>query len=488
MIGIKSYGAYIPWNRLNRKAIYAATGWFNSFTLAYARGEKAIASYDEDSLSMSVAAGMDCLRGIGEEGSTGSLEALYLSSTTLPYRERQNAGIVAAALGLPEEIRTADFTGSMKAGTAALLAACESVQAGGKSAMVCSADCRQGKAGSVQEQLFGDGGAALLVGDSGVIAAFEGFHSIAADFVDHRRADTDKFDRAWEERWLRDEGFVKFIPQVIKGLLDKYGLKISDFAKIIYPCPYGNVHASIGKIAGAGPEQLQDNLVASVGDTGAAHPLLMLAAALEEAKPGDRLLVIGYGNGCDALIFRVTDDIEKSRAGMARKGVKGYLARRRELNSYEKYAAFQGILPLDLGIRGEDIPPTAFSMLWREKKAVLSLSGSKCRACGTPQFPSQRVCVNPECGVIDDMEEYNFAWKQGSVFTFTADNLAVSGEPPAIYGIVNFEGGGRYWFDFTDCDLKEVKVDAPVVMSFRRKYLDRGRGVHGYFWKAVLND
>ena len=107
-----------------------------------------------------------------------------------------------------------------------------------------------------------------------------------------------------------------------------------------------------------------------MGDTGAAHPLLMLAAALEEAKPGDRLLVIGYGNGCDALIFRVTDDIEKSRAGMARKGVKGYLARRRELNSYEKYAAFQGILPLDLGIRGEDIPPTAFSMLWREKKAV----------------------------------------------------------------------------------------------------------------------
>ena len=125
----------------------------------------------------------------------------------------------------------------MKAGMAALLAACESVQAGGKSAMVCSADCRQGKAGSVQEQLFGDGGAALLVGDSGVIAAFEGFHSIAADFVDHRRADTDKFDRAWEERWLRDEGFLKFIPQVIKGLLDKYGLKISDFAKIILPLP-----------------------------------------------------------------------------------------------------------------------------------------------------------------------------------------------------------------------------------------------------------
>lgn len=86
------------------------------------------------------------------------------------------------------------------------------------------------------------------------------------------------------------------------------------------------------------------------------------------------------------------------------------------------------------------------------------------------------------------MEDYNFARKKGRIFTFTADNLAVSGEPPAIYGILDFEGGGRYWFDFTDCDLKEVKVGAPVVMSFRRKYLDQGRGVHGYFWKAVLND
>ena len=488
MIGIKSYGAYIPWNRLNRKAIYAATGWFNAFTLAYARGEKAIASYDEDSLSMSVAAGMDCLESINEGGAAGALEAVYLSSTTLPYRERQNAGIVAAALGLPEEIRTTDFTGSLKAGTAALLAACESAQAGGKGVLVCSADCRHGKAGSVQEQLFGDGGAALLVGDSGVIAAFEGYYSIAADFVDCRRSETDKFARTWEERWLRDEGYVKFIPQVIKGLLDKYNLKTGDFAKIIYPCPYGNVHSSIGKSIGAEPGQLQDNLGASVGDTGAAHPLLMLAAALEEAKPGDRLLVVGYGNGCDALIFRVTDEIEKFGAGTDRKGVKGHLARKRELNSYEKYAAFQGILPLDTGIRGEDIPATAFSMLWRERKTILSLSGSKCRACGTPQFPSQRVCVNPECGAIDDMEEYNFARKKGSIFTFTADNLAVSGEPPAIYGILDFEGGGRYWFDFTDCDLKEVKVGAPVVMSFRRKYLDQGRGVHGYFWKAVLND
>lgn len=482
MVGITSYGAYIPWNRLNRKAIYAATGWFNSFTLAYALGEKAVASYDEDSLSMSVAAGMDCLKGVDGGAAGIAVEALYLSSTTLPYRERQNAGIAAAAMGLPGDIRAADFTGSLKAGTAALLAACESAQTGGKSVMVCAADCRLGKPGSVQEQLFDDGAAAFLVGGSGVIAAMEGFYSLSADFVDHRRAETDGFDRAWEERWIRDEGYGKFIPRVVKGLLEKYGLKTGDFARIIYPCPYGNVHTSIGKIIGAEAGQLQDNLMASVGDAGVAHPLLMLAAALEEAMPGDRLLVVGYGNGCDALIFRVTAEIEKFRKNAGHKGIKGYLARRRELNSYEKYASFRGILPVDMGIRGEEIPATAFSVLWRERKAILSLAGSRCRSCGTPQYPPQRVCVNPGCGATDDMEDYSFAWKKGRIFTFTADNLAASGEPPAIYGIVDFEGGGRFWFDFADCELKNVKVGAPVEMTFRRKYLDQGRGVHGYFW------
>jgi len=492
MAGIISYGAYIPWNRLSRKAIFGAMGWFNPATVAFAKGEKAVASFDEDSLTMAVAAGLDCFKVAGgSKLSAGFVGGLYLASTTLPYEERQNAGIAAVALGLPDEVRTADFTGSLKAGTSAMLSACEAVQRNDMSGiLVCAADCRLGKAGGMQELVFGDGAAAFLLGNEGVIAELEGSYSLARDFVDHRRARGDKFDRAWEDRWIRDEGYGKVLLEVVTGLLKKYDLEIKDLAKIIYPCHYDKVHAAVGKKLGAEPGQIQDNMIAAVGDTGAAHPLLMLAAALEEARPGDRLLVASYGNGGDALLFRVTEEIEKFRGNISPKvggrlGLKGYLARRRELDSYEKYAAFRNIIPVETGIRGEDVAFTAFSVLWRDKKAVLGLEGTRCKRCGTPQYPPQRVCVNPDCGAVDEMEAYSFAGKKGRIFTYTADNLAYSPEPPAVYGIVEFEGGGRFWFDFADCKVQKIKVGMPVVMSFRRKYLDEARGVHGYFWKAV---
>jgi uncharacterized OB-fold protein len=71
------------------------------------------------------------------------------------------------------------------------------------------------------------------------------------------------------------------------------------------------------------------------------------------------------------------------------------------------------------------------------------------------------------------------------MFTYTGDSLAPSPNPPAIYGVVAFDGGGRYTFDLTDCDLNSLEVGTPVEMSFRRKYRDALRGVHGYFWKAT---
>ena len=109
----------------------------------------------------------------------------------------------------------------------------------------------------------------------------------------------------------------------------------------------------------------------------------------------------------------------------------------------------------------------------------------KCKKCGTPQFPAQIVCVKPDCGAIGEMEDYSFSDKKATLFTYTGDMLAFSMNPPAIYGIVDFEGGGRYWFDMTDADQEDVKVDMPVEMSFRKKYVDENTGIHGYFWKTV---
>jgi len=478
MVGITSYGAYIPWYRMNRAIIFEQLGWFNPANASVARGEKAVANYDEDSVTMAVAAALDCLGGQSREG----IDGLYLASTSLPFAQRQNAVIVSQGLDLPPGVRTADFGGSTKAGTTALLAALDA--AGCASTMVCASENRIAKPGSSQEHTYGDGAAAFVAGNEDVLAQFKGSFSVSTDFIDFRRTPEEKFPHAWEERWIRDEGYARIIPQAVTGLLERYDLKISDFSKVILACPVAGAIKGLLKAIGASPEQMQDIMMDRVGDTGAALPLMMLAAALEEAHAGDKLLVASYGSGSDALWFEVTDRIEAFRTGR-RKGVKGHLAERNDLPVYGKYLVFRNLIPLEVGIRGEEITPTAMTVLGRDGNAIFALVGSRCRACGTPQYPKQRICVNPDCGAVDDMEEYRFSDKTGTLAAYTGDNLAFSWDPPQIYGLVDFEDGGRILLDLTDCSLDSVKVKMPVVMSFRRKYADPQRGYYGYFWKAV---
>lgn len=453
-------------------------GWFNSATAGVAKGEKAIANFDEDSITMAVSAAVDCLNGARRD----QVEGLYIASVSLPYAQRQNAVIVSEALDLRENVRTADFSGSLKAGTTALLAALDAAGSGKVSNfLVAASESRVGKPGSNQEHTFGDGAAALLIGSEGVIAEYKGSHSVSRDFMDYRRLTEERFEHGWEERWIREKGYGKIIPEAAEGLAKKHGLKMEDFARIVIGCPAAAIVASLGKTMGAKPEQLEDNLSAGVGDTGTALPLMMLVAALEKSKPGDNILVLSYGSGSDALWFQVTPEIEKVRN---RQGIKGHLALKKEFRSYSKYLVFRNLLPVEVGIRGEDPAPTSMTVLSREGKSVSALVGSRCRACGTSQYPPQRVCVNPDCGAVDNMAPCSFSDQIGTMASYTGDNLAFSFDPPAIYGLVDFEAGGRLYLDLTDCTMEEMKVGMPVAMTFRKKYTDLRRGIHLYYWKA----
>ncbi|MBM3154896.1 MAG: hydroxymethylglutaryl-CoA synthase family protein [Chloroflexi bacterium] len=476
MAGIVSYGAYIPRYRISRKTIFNAVGFMGTFP---GPGEKAVANWNEDSITMAVAAGLDCLTGQDRKKMTG----LNFATTTQPYMVRQNSAIASAALDLPDGITTADFVGCTKSGTTALISAFNAITRDKEgNIIVCAAECRAGKPGGAQEHLYGDAAASFLLGNDDVIATFEGSYSVSYDFPGRWRSVGEKFEHAWEDRFIRDEGYTKIIPEAITGLIKKYNLNIKDFSKIIYPCLYPREHTNIAKQLGADTVQIQPSILDTIGDPGSASPLMMLVAALEDAKAGDRILVASFGSGSDALFFTVTDKIDKAKN---RNGFKKSVAAKKELTSYEKYLAFHNILPVEVGIRGEEIPFTQLSTLWRDRKLILSLHGSKCKRCGTPQYPPQRVCVNPDCSAIDEMEDYIFYDKKATVFTYTGDNLAPSIDPPAIYGIIDFEGGGRFWFDFTDCDLDQLKVGIPVQMTFRRKALDEARGQHVYFWYAM---
>ena len=88
--GILAFGAYLPLRRLRRAVISSAHSWFAPGLNSLAHGERASADWDEDSITMAVEAARDCLTGIDRT----SIAALSLASTTLPYADRQNAGVV----------------------------------------------------------------------------------------------------------------------------------------------------------------------------------------------------------------------------------------------------------------------------------------------------------------------------------------------------------------------------------------------------------
>jgi 3-hydroxy-3-methylglutaryl CoA synthase/NAD(P)-dependent dehydrogenase (short-subunit alcohol dehydrogenase family)/putative sterol carrier protein len=479
MIGIVAYGGYIPRLRLNRMSIFQNMGWFAPAIIMVAQGERSFCNWDEDSVSMGVEASRDCLKGLDKS----TIDGHYLCSTTLPFADRLGAGIVKTALNLKDDILAEDLTNSLRSGTSALITALETVISGErKQILVTATDKREAKAAYFYEMWFGDGAASMLVGTEDVIAEFLGSFTVTHDFVDHYRGAEAMYDYMWEERWVRDEGYSKIIPEAVSGLFEKLSITIDDVDTLVFPCFFKREHAKIAKTLGATSEKVVDNLHEVCGETGAAHPFVMFSYALEQAKPGDRILLAGFGQGCDALYFRVTENIEKLPP---RTGIRGSLDRKKTVDNYPKFLKFRDLIQTEMGIRAEAPTQTAMTVLWRKRKMILGLVGGKCRECGTPQFPKMDICVNPACHAVGSQDDHEFADVPAFVNSFTGDLLSVSIDPPAVYGMIQFEGGGRFMADFTDCELGDVQIGQRVNLSFRRRYSDKERGFTGYFWKAV---
>ena len=477
MVGITSYGAYIPRKRLQRQAAVEANSWFNPALKGYAKGERAMCNWDEDAITMAVEASRDCLGGETPDGLTG----LFLATTSAPFKDRQNAGILATALNLGDNLMTMDVSASQRAGTTGLVNALHLAAAGG-SILYAASEKRRTKAANVQELLYGDGAAAFLIGPDSGAAEFLGAKQISVDFVDHYKGDGEDFDYYWEERWIRDEGYMKLVPRALEGLFADTGVDPGDVTQFIMPCVIRRVGGMVSKAAGIPAEAVRDNMHAEMGEAGTAHALVMLAQALEEAKPGEIIVVAGFGQGCDALMFRATDAVASKRPKM---GVSGFLKRRVAEDNYNKFLAFNDLVTLDHGLRGEVDKQTALTALYRNKEMLTGFIGGKCRKCGTVQFPKSKICVNPNCGEFHSQDDHPFADIPATVQSWTADNLTYAVEPPQHFGMVVFEEGGRLMSDITDVDVGGVEVGMPMRMMFRVKEFDNQRGFTRYFWKAA---
>lgn len=299
-VGIASYGCYIPPLRLAGPALAQAWG-----SAPPDLKEKAVADFDEDALTLAALA--------AQAAAPRRVAALSLASTSLPYSRRVQAGLVAEALGLGPRVFVSEHTTSARAATEALILQVGLVGGGFPGGFGGNGADRGTRAGLVvaaEAPLAapGEGDAqsaaavALVLEEGGAVAMVEGFQTCA------REVPGLQFTPAGE-RPVRDvqvpdytaAAYTQALREAALPLLERLGRRIEDYRFVVLNPPEPRLARTGAAAIGAGPGQWQPAWIyPRVGDAGAAAPLLGLAAALDAARPGDRILLVAYGSGSAA--------------------------------------------------------------------------------------------------------------------------------------------------------------------------------------------
>ncbi len=471
MAGILSYGAYIPTWRMSRDEISKSIG------SASMGGERAVASWDEDSLTMGVEAGLDCLSSMEPK----EIDGLYFATVSSPYKEKQVASLIASALDLRKDVYTSDFTGSLRAGTLAVKAAFDAIKAGTlKRVLVIAADARRAAPRSDAEQTYGDGAAALLIGrKEEVIAEIEGFSTLVNPIPGPWRREEDTHPKVFDVRIDTRYGVLKDIPQAVNNLLGKHDIQVKDISKFALYAPEARSPKALAGSLAIDPKiQMQELLFRDIGITGVAHCLLLLVAALELAKSNERIVCASYGEGSDALLIRTTEKVEQEKG--KHRGTK-YISSKKMLPSYGRFLSYKK----EIEIGWPEWERSSVAKYWRDEDWLLPLYGMKCQKCGTLQYPVRRICTI--CNEKDNHEKVKLA-RKGKVFTYTHDyllgpgNLPSDGIHPTTRLLIELEDGCRIWLEMTDNEIEEVDVGTPVELTFR--LLHQKSDFRFYGWRA----
>ena len=465
MRGIVAYGAYLPYWRLERKAIGEALG------VSAGSGTRAVASYDEDTTSM----GVEALRSALRRLRAAPPEALYFATSDPAYLDKTNATAIHAALDLPPNVMAVDMLGSVRSAAGAFRAALDA----GVPTLAVMSDLRTGLPGGADEREGGDGAVAFLCGDESVghhlLAEPLGMASVTAEFLDRWRLPGDPASRQWEERF-GEAAYVPLGEAALAEAIKQAGVTAEAVTRLIVAGPHGRAVKRVGAVAGVRKDAIADDLSAVVGNTGAAHAGLLLADALDRAKPEDLIAVVSLADGADATVWRTTAALGGRRPVST---VAGQIASAKGRVPYATWLAWRGFLRREPPRRPDPQPPEA-PPSFRHEAWKFAFIGSRCQACGTRHLPPQRVCV--KCQTIDRMAPERLADVPATIATFTVDRLAFSPSPPMVVAVIDFEGGGRYQCELTDVDPKSVKIGDRVEMTFRRPLT--AAGIHNYFWKA----
>jgi hydroxymethylglutaryl-CoA synthase len=465
---VKSVGAYLPLLRLERKVAGAALAWTG---LGGPRsGRRAAANWDEDALTMAVEAARAALA----DAEGGSPRTVIFASTSSPFRERSQATIVVEALNLGVGTAALDVAGSRRCGVGALRRALME-EAG--DTLVAAGERRRTAPGSSSQLAWGDGGAAVLVAGNGV-ARLIGEASISFDFIDFYASESHPLPYHFEERFIRDEAIARILEPAVAAACKSAGISAADISTAVVQEPVSGTFKTLAASLGLTAPNLAERITHDAGDLGAAHALFGLGLALEQAKPGDKILIAGFGSGCDAIILEVSGPTARDATMVAA------LSHGTSLANYLRFLNLAGSLDLDWGPRSELDQKTSASVLARHGRDMHGFIGGR-DAHGNVQFPKTAIPVSPQASGPEALADVRLADVPARILSITADRLNFTPDPPFHFGLAQFENGARVAMEFCDIEGAAPKVGDTLRMRFRIKSIDRKRGFRTYFWKAA---
>ena len=457
MDGIVAYGAYLPRHRLAGEAIRATLGQGGG------KGTRSVAAYDEDTTSM----GVEAARRARWGDSAAQPGSLHFATTAPAYADKTNATAIHAALDLDPQVFATDHGSSIRSAVGALRAASSD------EGLAVLSDMRLGRPGSADEAGGGDGAAAFLFGSGDdVVAEVLAQTSATAEFLDRWRTPGEIASSTWEERF----GLSLYMPLIQDAAgraLESAGVKAPDH--VIVASPHARAARAAAKAFG---EAAVDRIDPVAGFLGAAHAGVALADALDQASPGETVLVVSAADGADALLLRVTDAIGSRPA--RRRAPRPVRARdRRRLSDLPDLARASSSgsprgapiptrpagppgrpgLGLEVRVRGL----TLHRVRARARAAAARLRGMRggrpdgaraaCPSSPAPSPPTPSTASPTRCR------------RRRST------------------AAIDFDGGGRFSCELTDCEPDQVEVGTRLELTFRRMYT--AQSVHNYFWKAT---
>lgn len=343
MAGIVGYGVYIPFYRIKVEEI--AKVWGDD-PRAISRGlvvqEKSVPSPDEDTATISVEAARNSLKRANIDPQ--KIGAIYVGSESHPYAVKPTATIVADAVAAAPELTAADLEFACKAGTAGMqvcmgLVDSDAIEYG----LAIGADTAQGAPSDALEYTASAGGAAYVIGKNNTLADFEGTYSFTTDTPDFYRREGKPYPRHGG-RFTGEPAYFKHVLSAAKGMFEKMGTDASDYDHAVFHQPNGKFYIRAARKLGFNEDQYQTGLLTPyIGNTYSGATPLGLAAVLDIAQPGDRIMAVSYGSGAgsDAFSITVNDEIDQKR-DLAPKVQE--LVEKKSYVDYAVYAKFKGKL------------------------------------------------------------------------------------------------------------------------------------------------